>query len=245
MLKQARSIMKNAFLVIKNPSLLSRGTPLLWPIERARTEWVLESNNKSYPDLISDITGINRVELEKIMLEVDIEERAKVLYALVRIKKPMLVVETGVNKGKSSMAMLLAMERNKRGELYSIDLPTETRLTDGTIYRTSPSEVGQLIPVSVRHRWHLILGDSKIELPKLLGDLKNIDFFYHDSLHTEPHMLWEFQTAWPCINNGGILLSDDIGVSFLKFLKKCESKTWGCSGPYSTKLGAIVKDRQQ
>jgi hypothetical protein len=214
----------------------------LWPIQRAYTEWVLETKNKSEVELIMSLTGKNQTEIEKIMAETNFEARALVQYSLVRIIKPRLVVETGVNKGLSSAAILTAMERNQEGELYSIDLPTESQLTDGTVYqRSSPLEVGRLVPYEVRHRWHLILGDAKNELPKLMDELKNIDIFLHDSLHTEEHMMWEFTTAWPYIREGGFLCSDDIGVSFLKFAKKHECKKWGCSGPYSTKLGVIVK----
>jgi predicted O-methyltransferase YrrM len=245
MYKQVKSIVKNGILVLKNPSLLKRGTPILWPIQRARTEWLLESKNQSEQDLIRTLTGIDQIKLQDIMSEVDFEARAKSLYSLVRIMKPTLVVETGVSIGNTSRAFLTAMERNQYGELYSIDLPTETRLSDGLTYRGNPAEVGKLVPQDVRYRWHLILGDSRTELPTLLNKVKEIDFFFHDSLHTEEHMFWEFKTAWPFIRNGGILLSDDIGVSFLKFLKQCEYKNWGCSGPYSSKLGAVVKGMKQ
>jgi predicted O-methyltransferase YrrM len=33
--------------------------------------------------------------------------------------------------------------------------------------------------------------------------------FIHDSLHTYEHMLWEFETAYPLIRPGGLLVSDD------------------------------------
>jgi predicted O-methyltransferase YrrM len=238
--RQIKAIAKNAFLVLKTPSLLKRGTPLLWPIQRAYTEWVLESKNQSEAELIMSLTGIDQTGIQKIIAETDLEPRARLQYALVRIIKPRLVVETGVNRGLSSAAILTAMERNQIGELYSIDLPTETRLTDGTIYKNT-TEIGKLVPQEIRRRWHLILGDAKTELPKLLDEIKTIDIFLHDSLHTEEHMMWEFQTAWPYIRDGGLLLSDDIGVSFLKFVKKTKEKNWGCSGSYSTKLGAIAK----
>jgi len=135
---------------------------------------------------------------------------------------------------------LTATECIEEGELYSIGLPTETWLTDGTIYKNT-AEIGNLVSQEVHHHWHLILGDARKELPKLLDELKNIDFFLHDSLRTEEHMMWKFQTVWPYIRNGGLLLSDDIGISFLKFVKTRKEKKWGCSGSYSTKLGAIAK----
>jgi len=90
--------MKSAFLVLKTLSQLKRGTPLLWPIQRACTEWVLESKNQGEAELIRSLTGINQTEIQKIMAETNFEARARVQYSLVGIIKPSLVVETGVNK---------------------------------------------------------------------------------------------------------------------------------------------------
>lgn len=45
------------------------------------------------------------------------------LHALVLLKKPEMMIETGVAHGSSSVAILSAMEKVQKGELYSIDLP--------------------------------------------------------------------------------------------------------------------------
>ncbi len=45
------------------------------------------------------------------------------LYTLVRMQKPENIIETGVASGRSSMAILSALKDNKKGRLYSIDLP--------------------------------------------------------------------------------------------------------------------------
>ena len=47
----------------------------------------------------------------------------------------------------------------------------------------------------LKHRWELILGDSKIELPRLLRDLDSVDVFFHDSLHIYDYMMFEVKTA--------------------------------------------------
>lgn len=125
------------------------------------------------------------------------------MYTLVRLQKPEIVVETGVFYGALSAVILCAMEKNDRGFLYSIDYPVES---DGL-----PSEMrGGLVPARLRSRWQLILGDSRVELPALLGKLKRIDAFNHDSQHTTQHMTWEYETAWPTLNNGGFLSSHDV-----------------------------------
>jgi predicted O-methyltransferase YrrM len=124
------------------------------------------------------------------------------IYVLVRLWRPQVMVETGVFYGAMSAMILHAMERNEAGKLYSIDLPLEA---DGL----SPSLRGGLVPESLRSRWTLILGDSRDELPRLLGGLGSIDAFNHDSLHTTRHMTWEYETAWPFLRHGGLLSSHD------------------------------------
>ena len=128
-----------------------------------------------------------------------------VLYALARLLRPEVVVETGVGSGVSSTFFLSAMEQNAIGRLYSIDLPIpEARLLP------PGKETGWLVPQELRARWTLTLGDSRVELPALLERLGKIDFFYHDSDHSYEHMTWEYSAAYPYIRPGGLLLSDDI-----------------------------------
>ena len=128
-----------------------------------------------------------------------------VLYAVTRILRPEIVVETGVGSGVSSMFFLTAMERNGTGRLHSIDLPLPDE-------RLLPAErrTGWLVPEGLRDRWELALGDARQELPPLLERLGRVDCFYHDSDHSYQHMTWEFNQAYPNIRPGGVLLSDDI-----------------------------------
>lgn len=146
-----------------------------------------------------------------------------ILYLTTRALKPEVVVETGVASGRSSSAILLALAKNDFGKLYSIDLPQhyssvapETYLTpEGNTelkgFVPEGREPGWLVPSRLRSRWELILGDSKVELPKLLAQLPKLDIFYHDSDHSYESMMFEFEQAWPKIPAGGLLLSDDIG----------------------------------
>lgn len=75
------------------------------------------------------------------------------------------------------------------------------------------------------HRWNLILGDAKIELPKLLKQLKSVDIFLHDSLHTYEHMMFEYNTVWKHLSVNGLLLSDDVNEKWsLAFVDFCNIK---------------------
>ena len=66
------------------------------------------------------------------------------------------------------------------------------------------------MPGDLRSRWTLHLGSSKDLLPSVLEESGDLDLFYHDSLHTFEHILWECRTAGRFLRDGGILLSDDI-----------------------------------
>jgi predicted O-methyltransferase YrrM len=143
---------------------------------------------------------------------------AIVEYIHIRLMQPAIVVETGVEHGLSSKVILYAMERNGCGVLHSIDLPNadvEDESSGFTQRNIMPPgrETGWLVPASLRGRWHLHLGDAKELLPKLLQSLGTIDIFIHDSLHSYDHMLFEFQTAWPHLRGGGVILSDDIDAN--------------------------------
>ena len=144
------------------------------------------------------------------------------LHTLTRILKPEIVVETGVASGRSSSAILQAISENKKGTLHSVDLPhfyegtapTFKETDEGNMelqgYVPAGKEPGWLIPESLRSNWRLILGDSKVELPKLVSTLSQIDIFYHDGEHNYETMTKEFALVWEKIPVGGFLLADDI-----------------------------------
>lgn len=178
----------------------------------------LKSNNAFYE------------HLEKCLGASVSNEVGEILYIVVRLLKPDIVVETGVERGITSCFILQAEEDNKQGELYSIDLPpTGRRLTDYLVYRLPEGkQSGWIIPANLRHRWHLILGDAKEKLPFLLKQLGKIDIFLHDSLHTVEHQKWEYETAWPYIKEGGILLSDDAYAAFMAFCNEHKAYPLHC-----------------
>ena len=139
------------------------------------------------------------------------EDSRLFLYALCKIIKPEIVVETGVAYGISSAYILQALHENDKGTLYSIDnvfKPWESR-----------EMIGNAIPKNLQNRWKLTVGTSSEKLEKIFQSIEKADIFLHDSLHTYKNMLLEFQTAWPFIKNNGFLLSDDIGDNnaFLEF----------------------------
>ncbi len=149
------------------------------------------------------------------------------LYAVVRVCRPNMVLETGVFDGLSSAVILRAMERNAVGELVSIDLPANRTIPDATdrmLDGALPSGCapGWIVPDWLRTRYRLRIGDSKSLLPAVLEQYNCVDIFLHDSLHTYEHQLFEYNTAWPYVMPRGLLLSDDIfwSAAFHRFCKK-------------------------
>jgi predicted O-methyltransferase YrrM len=128
------------------------------------------------------------------------------LYAVVRATKPRVIVETGVASGISSTHILRALAANGTGTLHSIDLPNVQRGSGLPQGRTS----GWIVPDSLRRRWKLYIGDTRELLPKLLGTLDHVDLFLHDSDHSYEAMLFEFEQAFPKLEYGGLLMSDDV-----------------------------------
>ena len=127
---------------------------------------------------------------------------ARIVYVLARAMRPDRIVETGVCYGVTSAYILQALFQNRSGHLHSIDLPPLGKEAD--------SFVGCLVPEIGKHRWTLHRGSSRRLLPALLRELRNIEMFVHDSLHTLANMRHEFVTAWPFLRPGSVLVSDDV-----------------------------------
>jgi predicted O-methyltransferase YrrM len=153
------------------------------------------------------------------------------LYCLVRLTKPKIVVETGVQNGISSTLILEALRDNKQGTLHSIEILEK-------LPRWLDRPVGWIVPEHLREHWKLQIGSS-LELLPILFEKVNTDFFLHDSLHTYDHMMAEYKIAWPHLSSGGLLVSDDTGeneafIHFCQSVKK--SPSWAERGH-----GIIIK----
>jgi predicted O-methyltransferase YrrM len=145
----------------------------------------------------------------------DRDPACRLLYYVTRALRPRVVVETGVFDGFSTAFILKALRDNRRGDLYSIDLPARAAVaasTDKMVFDALPPghEAGWIIPDELRGRWSLRCGTSAALLRDWLAELGPIDMFFHDSLHTRDNMMWEFDTAWRALSPRGALVSDDV-----------------------------------
>lgn len=127
---------------------------------------------------------------------------ARLCYMLARVTRPSAVVETGVCYGVTSAFLLQALRANGGGCLHSIDLPP--------LGRSGDEFVGRLVPKHLRSDWRLHRGRSVDLLPKLARELRQIDFFLHDSLHTYRNMRQEFEIVTPFLAPQAVVVADDV-----------------------------------
>ncbi|WP_341927815.1 class I SAM-dependent methyltransferase [Nocardioides psychrotolerans] len=126
---------------------------------------------------------------------------ATVLYALVRLRRPDRVIETGIANGHSAFIILSAMAANGTGQLASVDVR---------------HDVGGLVPDDLAERWTKVIVDDRRPdigtLNRRLGG-GNVDIFFHDGDHRLLGQMIDYQLAGKMLNAGGILVSDDINTT--------------------------------
>jgi hypothetical protein len=131
-------------------------------------------------------------------------------YAIVRARKPKLVVETGVHDGLGSAVLLRALARNSDeghdGLLVSYDVNENT---------------GWLVPSFVKSRYQLEIGPAPdVFIETLRG--RPVDLFIHDSDHAYEHETAEFEAILALAAPDAVLLSDNAhaGTAFRDFCER-------------------------
>lgn len=175
-----------------------------------------ELNKKYLISFISFVTGAKYSTVSEIFSEVDkdsnffnyvVKEVSKIergyelpkqpyfgrrlgWYALVRILKPQVVVETGTDKGLGTILIAHALKMNGSGVVYSLDKDPFS---------------GSLIDKKYWSNINLFKGDSL----QNLSNISNVDMFIHDSDHSETHELAEYQAVENNLSPKNIILSDN------------------------------------
>jgi predicted O-methyltransferase YrrM len=145
------------------------------------------------------------------------DDLTRTLRAVVRLLRPTVVVEAGVAAGVSTAVILHGLEENGQGRLHSVDLPLLGK----------EDAVGALVPSPLRHRWSLSLGPANVVLPTLLERVSPVGLFLHDADHSYRSQLNEYDLAWPHLEPGGVLVSDDVNnPAFIDFTRKIGVRPW-------------------
>lgn len=124
--------------------------------------------------------------------------RRIVWYVLVRIYKPKVIVETGTDKGLGSLVIQLAIEKNQMGTLYTLDIDEYS---------------GSLFDKEDLKKIKFLIGDSVQNMQKI----NEIDFFIHDSDHSEEHEKKEIRAVASKLTNNAIVISDNSHVTDVLF----------------------------
>ena len=188
-------------------------------ISSSKTDFNWLNNNKS--DLDDFLVKINSDLFEESKrIHKEINDRAnkilpalnvklgggasdKLLYFLVRSKKPNVIIETGVAAGFSSLSILKAIDFNKKGKLYSSDFPY-FRLKEPEKY------IGALIDRSIYKNWELEIEGDSVNIPRFLNSIEKIDLFHYDSDKSYNGKTKTFELVKPKLSNNSIVIFDYI-----------------------------------
>ena len=115
-------------------------------------------------------------------------------YAFVRILKPSVVVETGVDKGLGSVLLCAALKRNQAegfpGQYFGTDINPDA----GFLLAEPYNRVGRIL-----------YGDSI----QSLQSIPSIDVFVNDSDHSAQYERQEYETIASKLTSGGLILGDN------------------------------------
>ena len=146
------------------------------------------------------------------------------LYLLLQTVKPKLVVELGTSTG---LSMLYMIEGSPNSDFYTIDIDVNS----GLYLKDVPATY--------------IIGDSIECVSQIPND---IDILFEDTSHEYDTIERDFQTYFPKIKKGGIMLFDDINSNAYPGAKKwwkeldCPIKVELPKIHLRYGLGAIIKN---
>lgn len=126
-----------------------------------------------------------------------------ILYFLTRLRTPLTVIETGVAAGFSSMAFLMALRQNGKGQLYSSDFP---------YFRLENPEklIGLVVEEDLKDKWHLFIEGDHFNLKNILSKVQSVDFFHYDSDKRYQGKRRAFKLLSPYFHDDTIVMIDDI-----------------------------------
>lgn len=153
----------------------------------------------------------------------------EVLYTLIRVLKPLTVIETGVASGASSQVILGALNQNDRGQLLSSDLAL----------MIPPDQAGLCVEPQLHGRWTLLQDGDRKNLPSLLESIQSLDVFHYDSVKSYEDMAWAVELVKPKMHKKSVLLLDDVDRhSFFSDYVHTAERSWFIFGT----LGVIGLD---
>jgi hypothetical protein len=133
------------------------------------------------------------------------------LFALVRLRRPRNLIESGVASGVSSTFLLLGIKANSAGILHSIDFPVFRKGSRGNQSWAIPQGMssGWAVPTKLRSRWNLRQGRSEDLLEPLLEETGTLDLYCHDSPVNIGHFEFEMKSIRKHLKPGSLVVADN------------------------------------
>lgn len=194
--------------------------------EKTNFTYDLDNLNEEYLiSFVSLVTGVNVEQIKKYVIELEsdtkLADHIKTLthanpraymadevakygrrlgwYAIIRAKKPKLVVETGIDKGLGSCVIAAALMKNaeegSEGHMYGTDINPRA---------------GYLLQEPYSNYGKILYGDSIQSLEKLS---EKIDIFINDSDHSSDYEMREYETIENKLSEGALILGDNAHCS--------------------------------
>jgi hypothetical protein len=158
-------------------------------------------------------------------------------YAIARITKPKLIIETGVDRGLGSVILSRAAMKNSIDGYSCRYLGTDIN-----------PDAGYLLKGTLKQYGEIVYGDSIDSLKKINDP---VDIFINDSDHSADYEAREYETIKPLLTPSSILLGDNShvtnklyefavieGMSFLHFAEQPTSHWYPGAG-----IGAAFKNK--
>jgi Methyltransferase domain len=180
-------------------------------------------NRRHLAGLISTLTAVPPQDVEKVFGELDTDTmlrehltrgaielgypkdvhfrfgRRLGWYAMVRLKTPRVVIETGVDDGVGSCVLCAALRRNAADGHAGRYYGTEIRREAGKLFQGPYTEFGEIV-----------YGDS-ISTLQAFGN--KIDLFVNDSDHSGDYEYREYRTIADKLSRGAVILGDNSHVT--------------------------------
>jgi len=138
------------------------------------------------------------------------------LYFMTRLFKPKFILETGVAAGFSSYTFLKAIKKNKKGVLYSSDLPY-FRIKNPEKY------IGIIVPKSLKNNcWHLYTEGDSVNISNIRKKVKTFDLIHYDSDKSYLGRYFFFKNIESMIKKNTIIIMDDLhnNIFFFDYIRE-------------------------
>ena len=203
----------------------------------------------SVAEALADAFGVSATEYRSLQSRIRIplapagsawgggEDILNLLGSVVLLRRPSVVIETGVAMGFSTAVMLAAMDVNQAGALHSIDLPP--------LQVNAAEFVGEVVADELRGRWTLHSGPRERSCPVWSGAWPRSISSSTTATTATPAQHEEYRVVWPYLAGGACLISDDVSnPAFVEFAGEVGEKPYLMAPPgHDAAVGLLVKSR--